>query len=195
MTSIAFQGRSALFHFLRFILLVGITYIIFRVYVYLSRSTTMNKVAKVIQERHAELQILLDNDIQSAKEDLRYWKLGAKDKVRRQHASEEELVEAFKNAVEEKHREIKFYEKYFRLRDRFFYDRKKLAEVFVAYERYLHLRIKHITDASYYVQMLDAGSMTFEEVKSAADESRIAIQESERKLDVLLGENPPAPPS
>ena len=182
-------------HFLRFILLVGITYIIFRVYVYLSRSSTMKKVAKVIQERHAELQTLLDNDIQSAKEDLRYWKLGAKDKVRRQHASEEELVEAFKNAVEEKHREIKFYEKYVRLRERFFYDRKKLPEIFVAYERYLHLRIKHITDASYYLQMLDAGSIAIEEFKSAADESRIAIQESERKLDVLLGENPTAPSS
>ena len=182
-------------HFLRFILLVGITYIIFRVYVYLSRSSTINKVAKVIQERHAELQILLDNDIQSAKEDLRYWKLGAKDKVRRLHASEEELVEAFKNAVEVKHREIKFYEKYVRLRERFFYDRKKLPEIFVAYERYLHLRIKHITDASYYLQMLDAGSIAIEEFKSAADESRIAIQESERKLDVLLGENPTAPSS
>ena len=190
-----FQGRSTLSHFLRFILLVGITYIIFRVYVYLSRSSTMKKVAKVIQERHAELQTLLDNDIQSAKEDLRYWKLGSKDKVRRQHASEEELVEAFKNAVEEKHREIKFYEKYVRLRERVFYDRKKLAEVFVAYERYLHLRIKYITDASYYVQMIDVGSMTFEEFKSTTDESRIAIQESERKLDVLLGENPTVPSS
>jgi len=37
--------------------------------------------------------------------------------------------------------------------------------------------------------------MTFEEFKSAADESRIAIQESERKLDVLLGENPTGPSS
>ena len=43
--------------------------------------------------------------------------------------------------------------------------------------------------------MLDAGSIAIEEFKSAADESRIAIQESERKLDVLLGENPTAPSS
>ena len=180
-------GGDTLRSFLLFFLAVGGAYAILKLAINIYRPFAMEKVAEEIQGQYDKLQSILEADLKRAGEDLQHWRSGDRDKVSRMFVDEEKLIQSVKDANESKEHEVEVYEKYVRLRERFVYDRKKLAEALLGYKRYLYLRLKHIADASLYISMLDCDGMTFEECDKAANESRIAIQESERRLDVLLG--------
>ncbi len=163
-------------------------YFLFKVGLYLYRPFLLRKMLFDIEAQYNNLLVTLNKEINTKEEDYKNWKSGKQ--LALLSTSEDELTQRIRDAIESKKHEQEVNEKFIRLRERSIGNYKKLAEAILWYKRYLSLKKRQSDHAQIYTGALSLGGMTFDEFVAAANEDRIAIEESERRLDILLNSNP-----
>ena len=156
----------------------------YRLWMYLYGPNSTTKLAEDNEVKFKRLLDSLDADINSAIDNFNKWEGG--DKILAILNSEEDMKRAIHDAHESKKHFIEVKDKYIRLQERFLNNRTKLSETIRHYNRYLCIRIKQRNNAGTYSKLVELGGMTFEEALTKANETRIILNECERKLDVLL---------
>jgi hypothetical protein len=132
-------------------------------------------------------------------ENYNKWQSG--DRVISTLKSEDELKDRINVVMASKKHAQEVNEKFIRLRERSIGNYKKLADALFWYKRYLSLRLNQFENAAIYSSALTSEGATFDErmtsvneqldeFMASANEHRIAIEESERRLDALLDSNP-----
>ena len=171
---------------LLFIVIAGaLIYLLFKLFLYLYRPFFLAKTFRKIDQMYNRLLTNADKTIDEWIEGLEAWR---SDEVaaRIAYHSEDELIKNLNDAKEDKTHEEEVYGKFLRCRERFVYDPEKLSESIVTYQRYLNVRLKQIVDAPMIAKALEIQVMSFDEMLSQQNETMIVLEESERKLDMLL---------
>jgi len=169
------------------LVLVGfIIYFLFKLGLYIYRPFYLRKTISSIEAQYNRLLAILNKDIDMAVKDYSRWQSG--DRVAL--CSEDELRKGIDEAMASKKHAQEVNDKFFRLRERYIVDYKKLGDPIFWYKRYLNLRLDQIGKASIYSSALTSGVATIDEFMASANEHRIAIEESEKRLDTLLDSNP-----
>ena len=150
--------------------------------------TTLKQEAesREIDEMYQRLITAAEKDLRSRINDLEKWHAG--DKVITDLNSKDDLVANIKAAEAAKAHEEEVRGKFLRLNERFRQDPRKLSDALSTYRRYLEVRLKQEQDATLFVHAMNCGAMSFDEFTAAARETKIVLEEIERKLDVLLAE-------
>ena len=164
-------------------------YFLIKVGLLIYRPFYLQKTISNIEAQHNNLLARLKKDIDEAVENYNKWKSGDSVTLMVFH-SEDELKDRINEAMASKKHAQEVNEKFIRLRERFIGNYKKLADAIFWYQRYLTLRLKQFENAAIYLGALNSGVVTFDEFVASANEGRIAIEESERRLDALLDSNP-----
>ena len=95
-------------------------------------------------------------------------------------------MESVNAAKAAKAHEEEVYGKFLRLKERFIQSPDKLSESIIAYRRYLDVRMKQHQDASLFANAVTSGAISIDEIMAASKETKIVLEENERKLDRLL---------
>jgi hypothetical protein len=161
-----------------------VVYLAAKLCLYIYRPFFLSKAFRDIDEMYSKLLVAVDNDVNSAIDDYRKWQSG--DEVLKTMRPEEEITRSVDTAKGAKAHEEEVHEKFLRLRERFIGDPKKLSESIVAYRRYLGVKLKQRQDASLFANAVTSGVVSFDEMMAAAKETMVVLEETERKLDVLL---------
>lgn len=169
------------------LILVGIAllYFIIKVALHQARKAYLSRLLEKMDTLYNNLIKNTRDELASVSENYSKWKSG--DEVQRVvYDGEEELLARITDAKSALAHEESVREKYLRLRARFSADPKKVGEAIVAYHNYLSIKMKQHLDAETYVRALNVGAMTFDEFAASGRETRILVEECERRLDVLL---------
>jgi len=170
---------------LLFIIIAGIlVYLLLRLCLYLYRPFFLSKTFREIEQTYNRLLTVAEKDVGSAVENLGKWQSG--DKVIRTMWTEDEIKESINAAKAARAHEEEVYGKFLRLRERFLHNPDKLSESIVTYQRYLNIRLQQRQNAGVAANALTLGAISFDEFVAAAKETKIALEENERKLDILL---------
>jgi hypothetical protein len=159
-------------------------YILARIGRYLYKPYALKKIMEDNDNKYEMLLSILRSRIESTVNDLEKWKSG--ERASFVLSSEDELKKAIGDAHDEKEHFVNVNEKYIRLKERYINDRKTLTEAILSYNRHLQLRLKLNSDAELYTKLLELDGITFDEWIAKGNETKIMIEESERRLDVLL---------
>ena len=125
-----------------------------------------------------------EKDVRSAVDALEKWHSG--DKVTVAISSKDALIANIKTAEAAKAHEEEVHGKFLRLNERFRLDSEKLSDSIVTYRRYLGVRLKQQQDATLFVHAMEIGAMGFDEFAATAKDTKIVLEEIERRLDTLL---------
>ena len=168
------------------VVLSGIViYFLFKICLYFYRPFLLEKMILELQTQYDQLLIIIDKSTEEAAE--QYKNIQSGDRISILANSEDDLKGNLEKEIASKKHIQEVNNKFIRLRERFIGDYKKLSEAIVAYRRFLNMRANQYKNAEIYSRALGIGSMSFDEFIASANEDRIAIEESERRLDVLLG--------
>jgi hypothetical protein len=144
-------------------------------------------VAKFLREidmLYTNTKLISAKDLDGAIENLRKWR--ANDRVIRTYSSEEKCQSCIKDAQAADRHEQEVHEKFIRLKERFIQNPKKLADSILNYKIYLEIKLKRHHQIETIVQVVTRGGMTVEESMPIAQKTKIALEEAERRIDVLL---------
>ncbi len=167
------------------IVIIGtLAYLLIKFSLYVYRPFFLSKTFMAIEEMYNRLQIAADKDIDLDVEYLKKWQSG--DGIVKAYSSEDEIMERIKTTRAAKTHEEEVYGKFLRLRERFLHNPDKLSESIVTYQRYLNIRLQQRQNAGVAANALTLGAISFDEFVAAAKETKIALEENERKLDILL---------
>lgn len=161
-----------------------LAYLLLKLCLYFYRPFFLSKTFREIEKIYNRLLIAADKELASAVEDFKKWQSG--DKVLRTLRTENEMMERINTANKIKAHEEEVHGKFFRLRERFIQDHSKLSESIVAYQRYLEVRLRQRQDAALFANAVTSGTMTFDEMAVASEQTMLVLEKNERKLDVLL---------
>jgi hypothetical protein len=159
-------------------------YLLFKLAIYFYRPIFLRKMLFETEDEYRKLLDTLNKEIEAKEEDYTKWKSGTPVAVLSN--SEDEFKQRIQEAMDPKKHEEEVYEKFIRLRERSVGNYKAFGKAILSYKRYLALLARQSEHANIYTGALSVGSTTFEEFSTAAKEDRIAIEESERQLDLLL---------
>jgi hypothetical protein len=137
-----------------------------------------------INKMYESLMVAAEKDLRSRIKDLEMWHAG--DKVVSDLSIKEDLVANIKVAEAAKAHEQEVHAKFLRLKERFRQDTERASETILTYRRYLEVRMKQQQDASLFVRAMESGAMSFDEFTAAAKDTKVVLEEIERKLDTLL---------
>lgn len=165
----------------------GGIYILLKLTIFYYRPVAMRKAFEEIQGQYDKLLSIYNTELNTAIKNLQEWQSGNASKIMQMATDEHNLIENVTEAKKRKEHEVEIYYRYLKLKERFVYDRKKLAEAILSYDRCLSLKLEQISAGDRYVSMLEGNAITMDKFIESGNEMRIAIQESERRLDVLLG--------
>jgi hypothetical protein len=165
-------------------------YIFFRLLVYLGRPLYLQNAFKEIDEQYTKLLRLAEDDLESAIEHYDDWK----SEITLFPSSAEEQLERVEKAKKARDHEREINDKFLKLRIRFPNNFQKQAESVAAYRAYLRLRLYKEEFASQAARAGTAADMSPEERlahhQEQYEEARklvVALEESEKRLDALLG--------
>ena len=171
-----------------FIIIAGVLlYLFIKFCLYLYRPFFLSRTFREIEQKYNRLLAAVEKDIASALDDLRQWRSG--DAVLKTMSTEERIMERVNIAKQDKAHEEEVHEKFLRLKDCFVLNYEKLAESIVVYRRYLDVRLKRNQDAAMFADAVSLGVMSLDEMMAAGQETMIVLEENERKLDLLLGQD------
>ena len=162
----------------------GVVYVLLKLCLYIYRPFFLSKIYREIDKMYQSLMTATEKDVRSRVNDLEKWHAG--DKVITTLSSKEDLIANIKAAEVAKTHEEEVHGKFLRLNERFRQDPDKLSDSIVAYRRYLEVRLKQEQDATVFVVAMNTGAMSFDEFAAAAKETKMVLEEIERKLDILL---------
>jgi hypothetical protein len=186
---ISVSNRGDKLEILIILVLAGfVIYLLFKLGLYIYRPFFLQKTISNIEAQYNKLLAILNKRIDMEVENYNKWKSG--DKVILTLRNEDELKDSIDEAMASKKHEQEVNEKFLRLRERSIGNYKKLGDAIFWYKRYLSLRLNQFENATIYSNTLTGGVVTLDEFMASANEHRIAIEESERRLDALLDSNP-----
>lgn len=165
----------------------GVSYFALKLFLCIYRLFFLSKTFQKIEGIYSKLLAGLEKDLNAAIENYSKWQAG--DDTLRRFRAEEEILKDVETAKREKAHEEEVHEKFLRARERFSGDRKRLSEAIAAYQRYLSIKVKQRQNASLFaiaVTSEGASLHDFDEMTAAARETMVALEENERKLDILL---------
>ena len=169
--------------YLIIIILGLVVYFLLKIILLILRPFFLKKFLEEIDTLYNKIKAYAVKDIDTAVENLKKWHAGGAIRIIR---SEEELNQRLKDAQLADEHEKEVYEKFVRLRERFFQNPKKISDSITTCKRYLEVRLKQRQGASLFTDALTSGSITFEAFEAAAKETKIILEENERNLDILL---------
>jgi hypothetical protein len=161
-----------------------VIYLLLKLCLYLYRPFFLTKTIREIEQMYDRLLGAVENDLSLAAEELGKWKSG--DRVTRTIHSPDRLMERMNTARAAKAHEEEMHGKFLILRERFVRDSRKLSESIVAYRRYLEVKLRQPHIALLSGNAMIAEAISLDEMKAEPKESMRALEESERKLDILL---------
>lgn len=173
------------------IIIVILVYLLIKLCLYVYRPFFLSKTFTTIEQMYKRVQIAAEKDISLAFEDLKEWRSG--DRVVIGLYSEDEIMERINAAKAAKSHEEEVYDKFLRLKERFILNHDKLSESIIVYQRYLNVRLQQRQMAASAGAYATARAVSFDEARAvskeimtAFKEIKIVLDESERKLDILL---------
>lgn len=165
-------------------------YLLFRLLAYLGRPLYLQNAFKQIDEQYTRLLRRAERDLESTIERHDSCRSGSSPFP----ATQEELLEQVNSARRARDHEREVNDKFLRLRIRYPNDFRKLADAVAAYRAYLRLRLYKegfppaaagagaVADAS-PDERLSLHQERYEEARRLV----VALEESEKRLDALLG--------
>ena len=164
-----------------FIIIAGISaYLLLKLCLYIYRPFFLSKTLAGIEQEYNKLIAAVDKEIAEDLERLEKVQSGEGG------GSEDLITENIKDVKTEKAHQEQVHEKFLRLKERFNRDYGKLSESIAAYQRYLDLKLEQSYNARYFVNAVISGTVSHDEFESSARKMGIALEECERKFDVLL---------
>ena len=162
----------------------GVLYFLIKIGLFLLRPFFLAKILEEIEQLYTETQAVFVKDLEQAIENSKRWR--ANDKILRILSSEKDFEARIQDAQAADRYNKDVHEKFIRLKERFIQNPSQLADSIVVYKRYLEMKLTQNREVAVLSQGLTSGALTLNEFESSARETRIILEELERKINVLL---------
>ena len=166
------------------IIIIILAYLVLKLTLHLSRPFFFYRTFRDIDQMYNKLLSAVKNDIDSYADKLKKWQSNEDDI--RKHFSEDELIKEMNKVKAAKSHEEEIYQKFLRCKKSFSPDSDKFSEAIELYIKYLKVRLKMRSGAIMIANSSTSGAMTSDNFEAAKKESTIILEETERKLDMLL---------